>query len=315
MPNFPSYSPLFTLGLLAEHNPKSPASPVDDVSAIYFTLKKGKRDTLELRSFLYLDLADNKRHAPSHRRKFSILSKSTSWTCTADVYDFTRTEKPMITSPAPVLSARRRTSRDSLRSIPSPKPAPSATLPELPTASHLRPPPSSTQPSLLKKRPASTVITSPTHRLRRSPSSRSESISSHDRRRSRLDALACLEGRSRAPNRVLHSSSLRNNFMSFSDDEDEKSIMRRPTAPATPAIQVEDLSAFADVEDEVDAIIPNVRKRDSSNKAKPARPTKPTRKRRGTIESWFPLKSFIDFKDDDLSSWNWRSFIEIGGVS
>ncbi|KAG6374662.1 hypothetical protein JVT61DRAFT_4028 [Boletus reticuloceps] len=320
MPSFPSYSPLFTLGLLAEHNPKSsrssPPSPVDDVSAIYFTLKKGKRDTTELRSFLYLDLADNTRHAPSHRRKFSILSKSTSWTCTADVHDFTRTEKPMITSPAPVLSTRRRTSRDSLRSIPSPKPAPSATLPELPTASHLRPPPSST--SLLKKRPASTVITSPlslTPRLRRSASSRSESISSHDRRRSRLDALACLEGRSRAPNRVLHSSSLRNNFMSFSDDEDEKSIMRRPTVPAPPAIQVEDLSAFADVEDEVDAIIPNVRKRDSSNKAKPARPTKPTRKRRGTIESWFPLKSFIDFKDDDSSSWNWRSFIEIGGVS
>jgi len=89
---YPSYSPLFTLGLLAEPCPSSSRpSPVPvqdapkDDSAIYFTLRTGKRDTVELRSFLYLDLADRRQHAPSHRRKFSILSKSTSWTCTADV--------------------------------------------------------------------------------------------------------------------------------------------------------------------------------------------------------------------------------------
>lgn len=127
-----------------------------------------------------------------------------------------------------------------------------------------------------------------------------------------MDALACLEGRSRAPNRVPRSSSLRNNFMSFSDDEDEKSTPPKSTVSSA----AEDQSAFADVEDEVDAIIPTLaRKRGAADQAKPARPAKPARKRRGTIESWFPLKSFIDFKDDDLSSWNWRSFIEIGGVS
>lgn len=129
-----------------------------------------------------------------------------------------------------------------------------------------------------------------------------------------MDALACLEGRSRAPNRVPRSSALRNNFMSFSDDEDEKSTPRKSTAPSTTttsAIQIEDLSAFADVEDEVDIPTPP-RKCEA---AKPARPEKLARKRRGTIESWFPLKSFIDFRDDDMSSWNWRSFIEIGGVS
>lgn len=129
-----------------------------------------------------------------------------------------------------------------------------------------------------------------------------------------MDALACLEGRSRAPHRVPRSSTLRNNFMSFSDDEDEKSTT--PKSPASPAIQTEDLSAFADVEDEVDAIIPTLaRKRESVDHVKPARLAKPARRRRGTIDSWFPLKSFIDFKDDDMSSWNWRSFIEIGGVS
>lgn len=88
---YSSYSPLFTLGLLADASSRSPPPAADDASAIYFTLKTAKRDTAELRSFLYLDLADNKRHAPSHRRKCSVLSKSTSWTCTADaksLYDF-----------------------------------------------------------------------------------------------------------------------------------------------------------------------------------------------------------------------------------
>lgn len=131
-----------------------------------------------------------------------------------------------------------------------------------------------------------------------------------------MDALACLEGRSRAPNRVPRSSGLRNNFMSFSDDEDENSTTRRSTAlsTTTASIQIEDLSAFADVEDEVDIPVPP-RKCVAADRAKPARQEKLARKRRGTIESWFPLKSFIDFKDDDMSSWNWRSFIEIGGVS
>ena len=129
-----------------------------------------------------------------------------------------------------------------------------------------------------------------------------------------MDALACLEGRSRAPHRVPRSG-LRNNFMSFSDDEDEKSATRKPSPPTTPAVQTEDLSAFADVEDEADAVVPVARKRGAAEQVKPARPAKPARKRRSTLESWFPLKSFIDFKEDDLSSWNWRSFIEIGGVA
>lgn len=331
------YSPLFTLGLLAEHSPAaSPTSPVEsthDDFPIYFTLKAGTRDSVELRSFLYLDLADNKQLAPSRRRKFSLLSKSTSWTCTADAkstHDFAyvlyvisqhhvshplrRTEKPMIMSPTPVVPARRRTSKESLRNIPSPKPAPSTTLPDVPTVSRPRLPPLSTPPSAFKKRAASSSLLPPTPRVRRPVSMRSESISSQDRRKSRMDALACLEGRSRAPNRVPRSSALRNNFMSFSDDEDDKSTPRKSTAPS--AIQIEDQSAFADVEDEVDAVVAApVRKRGVSEQAKPTRPAKPARKRRGTLESWFPLKSFIDLKDDDTSSWNWRSFIEIGGVS
>ena len=46
--------------------------------------------------------------------------------------------------------------------------------------------------------------------------------------------------------------------------------------------------------------------------APPPLPSRRARKRGSAMESWFPLASFIDLKDDDMSSWNWRSFIEVG---
>lgn len=100
-----SYSPLFTLGLLAERRAGSssansphnttlsnvPSSSVsgtaddDHASAFYFTLRTRQRDTVEFRSFLSLDLADsNNRSVAGHKRKPSNMSKSTSWTCTSD---------------------------------------------------------------------------------------------------------------------------------------------------------------------------------------------------------------------------------------
>jgi len=47
----------------------------------------------------------------------------------------------------------------------------------------------------------------------------------------------------------------------------------------------------------------------------PRKPTLRSRRRGSTRESWFPLPSFIDFMDDDMPSWNWRNFIEVGGAS
>ncbi|KAF9219788.1 hypothetical protein BS17DRAFT_788783 [Gyrodon lividus] len=353
---YPSYSPLFTLGLLADRcmgsssssssNPTDPNPSVsnssqkppaaDDASAFYFTLQTGTRDTLELRSFLYLDLAEYNRPAAGHRQKPSTTSKSTSWTCTTDVNstrDLSRTPNPMTMTPVPPLPSlptRRRSSRESLRNIPSPKPAPSIMLPDVPITADSHPPLSSVPPSPIHtefsshhraSRSAPAVDSSllpPTAFSARSSSLRSQSISSHVRRKSRMDALACLEGRSRAPNRIPRSS-LGRNFMSFSDDEDEKSTRKSkpPSQPSrVPQIHIEDVGGFADVEDEADAIIPALsRKRGAVKLANPPRPRPATRKRRSTIDTWFPLKSFIDFKDDDLSSWNWRSFVEIGGVS
>jgi hypothetical protein len=107
-----SYSPLFTWGLLADRQagsssancPQSTTLSVDPstslpgashkphyvadddhASAFYFTLQTGRRDTVEFRSFLSLDLADSNRSVVGHRRKPSNMSKSTSWTCTSDV--------------------------------------------------------------------------------------------------------------------------------------------------------------------------------------------------------------------------------------
>jgi len=102
--------------------------------------------------------------------------------------------------------------------------------------------------------------------------------------------------------------------MSMSDDEADESKVPSSSPPA-PFIQVEDFGSFADIEDEADAIIPSKQHLSPKQATFPRSASQPIRrKRRSTVESWFPLRSFIDLKDDDLS-WNWRSFIEIGGVS
>lgn len=128
-----------------------------------------------------------------------------------------------------------------------------------------------------------------------------------------MDALACLEGRSRATRRIQRSG-LRKNFMSMSDDEgDDTNALS--SSPNTLFVQIEDFGSLADVEDEADVIIPSKHHVSPKQATFPRSDSQPIRrKRRSTVDSWFPLRSFIDLKDDDLS-WNWRSFIEIGGIS
>ncbi|TFY58164.1 hypothetical protein EVG20_g8258 [Dentipellis fragilis] len=224
--------------------------------------------------------------------------------------------------PSPAASSTRRPSRDSLRHLPSPKPAPNTTLPQIPSptralpqlpqlnttiplassassassspwishrstlsAPSILPPPSPTPSSCLIPSP---VAVAPTQRF--SFASGATSVRTPSKRiANRSDALACLEGRDRARYR-------RRNFMNLSDDEDE-----------------------ADVEDELD----DVHTRAPSLRAPPPTPmavkpspvkAKPrTRSRRGTADSWFPFANFIDLRDDDLPSW--RSFIEIASTA
>ena len=172
--------------------------------------------------------------------------------------------------PSPIRSSIRRASGEPSRLIPSAKPVPSTTPPDVPKSTFDRPPvlpPIIPSPRLSlgpELRPlASPYLTPPTI-----PSSRSITLT--ERHLSREDALASLEG------------CAEDDFMDMGDDDQ--------TAPA--------------VEQKIVIV-----------SALPCKPSSRTRKRRSTVESWFPLASFIDFKDDDMSSWNWRSFIEVGGAS
>ena len=104
------------------------------------------------------------------------------------------------------------------------------------------------------------------------------SITSTELRASREGALAALEGRAE------------DDFMDMSDDDDDDD--------EEPAIDGDD------EEEEDDVVIISLP------------PQSLTRKQKSIKESWFPLASFIDLRDDDTTlSWNWRNFIEVGGIS
>ncbi|KAI9509786.1 hypothetical protein F5148DRAFT_1148063 [Russula earlei] len=144
----------------------------------------------------------------------------------------------------------------------------------------------------------------------------------------RSDALACLEGRSRAPGRIPRSARQRN-FMSMSDDEDEE------------ARDEDDAGGDADIEDDSDVPerssrttfrpsfvlseipqghltdIPTVSRcpfdeeedRVLPSTTIPSHPQSPqsnprSRSRRSTLESWFPLANFIDLKDGELQGFH-----------
>jgi hypothetical protein len=107
------------------------------------------------------------------------------------------------------------------------------------------------------------------------------SITSTELRASREGALAALEGRAE------------DDFMDMSDDDDDDD----DDDYEEPAIDDEE-------EEEDDVVIISLP------------PQSRTRKQKSTKESWFPLASFIDLRDDDTTlSWNWRNFIEVGGIS
>ncbi|GJE93289.1 hypothetical protein PsYK624_094480 [Phanerochaete sordida] len=127
--------------------------PSDNASnALFLTLKPSRRDIAEGRSFLSLDLAESHRSL-SLRRKDTVTSHAGRSAPTSPVMAIpTLPPRPSYASfhvpssaPAAVVPPRRsspilrRGSRETL-SLPSPKPAPSTTLPEVPIARHRRRP-------------------------------------------------------------------------------------------------------------------------------------------------------------------------------
>ena len=324
-----SYSPFFTSGLLSEGlfvndssyqpfaeglgsrrgslpNDMPPSycgtsqkiqSTSDQSSAFYFTLQP-RRDTIALRSFLSLDLAESQSiRSASIRRNDSTMTRSTmltqkpaplhqstsviqcyvrSWLCTYSGHNYSPHSECL-----PRRSSIRRASGESLRSIPCPKPVPQAAPPDVPRHTFDGPPvlppilPSprfSFMPDLheISLMTPSSVASSP---FTTPVTDCSRSITSSERHFSHEEALASLEGY------------IEDDFIDMSDDDDDDEDQ------VTPVVEEEEVVLIS---------------------APPPLPSRRARKRGSAMESWFPLASFIDLKDDDMSSWNWRSFIEVG---
>ncbi len=287
------------------------------------------------------------------------------------------------------LPPARRPSRDSLRTLPSPGPAPSSALPDIPSerehARHLPPiiipspslfpvvssssspgagslrfpqPPHSAPPKFAPSSDIPSFVSPPSPSLSPlSPVSRraqqhasfisfasnATSVRTARRRNAeRSNALACLEGLSRAPGRIPRNTR-QQNFMSMSDDEDEEGAMddtdagkdadveddndaftTLPPPPPPPRSGRTRASSFvlpaplpsgyvatvigprSPIDEEEDCVLPPA----AISALKQTSPSKPrTRSRRSTLESWFPLANFIDLKDEELSSW--RGVVEI----
>ncbi|PPQ69468.1 hypothetical protein CVT24_001484 [Panaeolus cyanescens] len=228
------YSSFFTSGLMSSvviPPVRRGSLPNTTTSEVYYTAHE---DTL--RSFLSLDLAESQ----------SMRSASLKRKPTLQAYVFPR--------PRPT-TLRSRFSKDSLRTIPSPKPAPSINLPDLPTntsspapeapprlpslpalpALELSLPTMSVSISRTHAPPAITTLKSSSsrlppnssfakHRFSVATKATSSTVSTRVKTFNRSEALARLEGRSAAPVVPKQPSYLRSNFMSMSDDEDDDEI-------------------------------------------------------------------------------------------
>ncbi|KAI9453700.1 hypothetical protein BJY52DRAFT_1396253 [Lactarius psammicola] len=368
--------------------------------------------TDELRSFLSLDLAADSTSTARRSSKYylSPLDKCASPAYSANLSPYvsnaTTTYRRCISNVlfvcvdrrqhhpdtmAPLsLPPARRPSRDSLRTLPSPGPAPSTALPDIPSGRenarlpppiiipsssllpvvpsssspgggslmfpqppHSAPPnfaPSSDIPSFVSPPSPSLSPVSPVSRRAQqhasfiSFASNVTSIRTARRRNAeRSNALACLEGLSRAPGRIPRNTR-QQNFMSMSDDEDEEGAMDDtdagkdadveddddtfttlpPPPPPPPRSGRTRASSFvlpaslpsgyvatvngsrSPIDEEEDCVLPPA----AISALRQTSPSKPrTRSRRSTLESWFPLANFIDLKDEELSSW--RGVVEI----
>ena len=155
-----------------------------------------------------------------------------------------------------------RFSRDSLRTIPSPKPAPSITLPALPKIANSPPRlPSIQLPPALDISLTTRTIPPPLRldtSARRTSVYTTSTVSTRARVNNRSAALARLEGRHRRPNTAPLP---KRNFMSMSDDEDEDAASDSDSA----ADADDDLSDL----DVADYSFPAVRPRTADPRAEP----------------------------------------------
>ncbi|KAG6891229.1 hypothetical protein C0995_008481 [Termitomyces sp. Mi166 len=315
------YSPFFTSGLLYDSTvPRRGSLPADSrPSAFYFTLQP----TSDYRSFLSLDLAES----------LSLRSSTLRPKDPAKVFTFAQIPETELPPPHPSLRLRR--SRDSLRTIPSPKPAPSITLPDVPKPHSPSPSTPPRLPSIAPSPPLGLSLECASHSAPALVVSRTEtpedlvelakrnsmsSVSPTVRKINRSHALARLEGRTNSTRRK--PKPIKRNFMSMSDEESEgddhgDDEFQNAANPRRFALSV--------INEPEDLVLPPALPL-SEPKTAPiggrfpsevrSKSTSP-RKRQTTAKDWFPLKSFIDLQagDDDNTKFSWRSLIEVARVS
>ncbi|KAF8817523.1 hypothetical protein BYT27DRAFT_7216612 [Phlegmacium glaucopus] len=310
------YSPFFTSGLLSHSildGIRRGSLPTDNSKDIQPPFIFSRQP--EYRSFLSLDLAESQ-----SMRSASFKRKPSS------PFNF-----PKISEPSNTL--RLRVSRDSLRSIPSPKPAPSITLPELPKRT---PSPISSVPPRLPSLvpipalefplPSLTISRTPApltviRHISVATKATSSTISTRVRRSNRLEALARLEGRSKNGPITIHSKpAQQRNFMNMSDDEDEED-----KGGDLDTLDLGDHTFPNPILEPEDVVLPTLSSPEAPRSSPlPPRPNDPFlvtsvrchRTQLSSTKDWFPLKSFMDLhNDDDSSAWTWRSFIHVANLS
>lgn len=218
-----------------------------------------------------------------------------------------------------------RFSRDSLRTIPSPKPAPSITLPALPKVANSPPRLPSIQLSPSLDIGLVTRTVPPPLRLdtaaRRTSVYTTSTVSTRARVSNRSAALARLEGRDRRPNTAPLP---KRNFMSMSDDDDDDATDSDDAADADDDLSDLDAADFTfpalprpDPRAEPEDVVLPLRVPRTFLEAPRSAPLPPRAKRASTAQEdaplrrqrtrtrapasagsagaeWFPLRSFID---------------------
>ncbi|KAJ6493588.1 hypothetical protein C8R47DRAFT_1070115 [Mycena vitilis] len=294
------------------------STPADDASMFYFTLQP-RRDKDQFRSFLSLDLAESHslRSRGTRRRPANPHHESRE---PPFAVDFQIPDSPSLLPPRSPMSLRK-SPIDSLRALPSPKPAPVSSLPNVPSQ------PASPRGQLLEV----SVSRTPTPVAIQAAPQRKASVASHAtrasattstvstryRRTRRSKALACLEGR----RPVVAVPTLSSNFISMSedsDDEDEGDDELRPLSPEDDLLDetlTDDqlILLIARLDDgDLRSVPPSSPSYSTSSRGSSTRSAsmRPQPRRRKTA---LGLKSFMDFhnQDEDNSRWSWRSFIEV----
>lgn len=302
------YSPFFNSGFLSESLPsrqlpnhrhsrtrrRDSLSRDPDSSA----LANVHLEQTEFLSFLSLD----------HTDSTSLHASSTSITSSRDP-SLPGSDNPTSESPNPYHpTIRLRRSRDSMRTIPSPKPVPSIILPEPPKSA---PPSLSTQPpsafDLPESHNSSLLLSLPQASSRSNNRYSTSTVTTSVRKVNRSQALARLEGRFISAFVSSKEPSSAPNFMSMTDDEDEETDDHSPDESHPFNGPFITLSAVLSPQDVV-VSLPRSKHALTNSKLSTSIISSRGSDSSHATKDWFRFKSFLDFKDDDLARWSRKSF-------